>query len=190
MKNKKSQILKTKQIIPEKRKNCEKGSSLVEILFAVAILSILMIGILQMFSAAYVVNKYSALKTLEAYKCEQVAENIRMLRRLAIANAGVLPASVQNSGVNFLQDGFIGFLPFNSGDDPGLWAYWGPGGANVIEEPHQTFRLFYRISTNPQSGNLSLTVVAVPSDKIEDGQDPFNNPVSAYGRVEYVTEMR
>ncbi|HNQ77234.1 MAG TPA: hypothetical protein PK747_07805 [Acidobacteriota bacterium] len=162
----------------------EKGSSLVEVLIALFVLMVLLIGILQMFSAAFVINQKSSLKTLQAYKCQQVAENIRMAR-LIIVSTGNPPL---NSGITF-NDGFVYPLPYESGDDG--WAYWGPAGANVVEEEGAKYRLYYRMNQQLLLSGASvwnLTVTAVEAAKIEAGEDPYDDRPNLR-RVEYVTQM-
>lgn len=163
----------------------EKGSSLVEVLIALFVLMILLIGILQMFSAAFMINQKSSLKTLEAYKCQQIAENVRMARILTIAAAGVPPV---NSGIEF-TDGFTYTMPYTAGDDG--WAYWGPAGANIVEEEGAKYRLYYRMNQELLASGASvwnLTVTAVEASKIEDGENPYDDKPSLR-RVEYVTQM-
>lgn len=168
-------------VIREKPVN-EKGSSLVEVLIALFVLMVLLVGILQMFSAAFVINRKSSLKTLQAYKCQQVAENIRMARRIFNTTA-VVPAG---SGIQF-ADGFTYSLPAYAGDAE--WAYWGPAGANIIEEEHARYRLYYRIDQAAGVGvtALNVTVTAVETDKIVGGQTPYVQ--TNLRRVEYVTQM-
>lgn len=168
-------------VIREKPLN-EKGSSLVEVLISLFVLMVLMVGILQMFSAAFVINQKSSLKTLEAYKCQQVAENIRMARIISNATGNV-PVG---SGIQFL-DGFVYSMPTYAGDSD--WAYWGPAGANIIEDEHAKYRLYYRIDQVAGVGvtAFNVTVTAVEADKVVGGQTPYTQ--TNLRRVEYVTQM-
>ena len=163
-----------------RQNNREKGSSLVEVLISLFVLMVLMIGILQMFSAAFVINQKSSLKTLEAYKCQQVAENIRMVRRIMASTGGVPPGGI------VLADNTIGTLPYMSGD--ANWDYWGPAGANIVEQEGAPYRLFYRINQTVGAATWTITVTAVDASKIEDGQDPYQDQI-ALRRVEYVTQV-
>lgn len=165
--------------------NNEKGSTLVEILISMAILSFLLMGILQMFSAAFIINQRSATKTMMAYKCQQVAEVLRMVWNIN-RRTGMLPANALDSGIVF-QDGSIVILPYRSGDQH--WAYWGPNGANIIENPDAPCRLFYRITTDPLNHNLILTVTAVEAREINDGEDPYVAKPTAR-RIEYVLQLQ
>lgn len=167
----------------------EKGSSLVEILIAMAILLILMIGILQMYSAAFVVNQRSSLRTLEAYKCQQVAEIIRLNRRLI---AGGVPAPVD--GIQFVN-GFVLRLPaFPTDDNSELWGYWGPGGANVIPEVGEPYRIYINVTQPVGTQFFDVRVAAISIKDFEK----YNHPASLWAddglniarRVEYVTRMQ
>ncbi len=173
--------LSFKKIIPAG----EKGSSLIEVLIALFVLMVLLIGILQMFSAAFVINQKSSLRTLQAYKCQQIAENVRMARIITVAN-GVPPL---NSGIQF-TDGFTYAMPYMAGDDG--WTYWGPAGANIVEEEEAKYRLYYRMGqeVDPAGGApvWNLTVTAVEASKLNDGENPYDDRPNLR-RVEYVTQM-
>ena len=54
-----------------------RGSSFVEVLLAMTIMALVLVGILQMFSVSLIVNKGSAARTQMLFKCQQVVENIR-----------------------------------------------------------------------------------------------------------------
>ena len=168
------------------KNNREKGSSLVEVLIAMAILLILMIGILQMYSAAFVVNQRSSLRTLEAYKCQQVAEIIRLNRRL-IAGGALAP----NDGIQFV-DGFVMQLPYSDGDP--FWDYWGPGQANVIPERGEPYRIFVRVEQPMGAQFFNIRVASVTdSDWRKKGEPPTlwgDDPHFFLGRVEYVTRVQ
>lgn len=162
----------------------EKGSSLVEILFAVAILSILMIGILQMFSYAFVINQRSSQRTFQAYKCQQVAELIRLDRQLEI-QWQVVP----NNGVVF-ADNTIYALPYIASDPN--WDYWGPDGANVIEEPGGQYRIFVRVNQPAGTSVWDVRIAAVSAKEyLEKGSpaNPWEGAGNALRRVEYVTRI-
>src|SRR5450759_3572052 len=54
-----------------------RGSSFVEVLLAMAIMALVLVGILQMFSVSLIISKGSAARTQMLFKCQQVVENIR-----------------------------------------------------------------------------------------------------------------
>lgn len=165
----------------------EKGSSLVEILIAMAILAILMIGILQMFSYALVVNKRSAMRTFMAYKCQQVAEIIRLNRQLVTRWSVPVPP---NDGIQ-LVDGFERQLPYDSNEPD--WAYWGPQGANVFNEERPPYRIFVRVEQIAGTQNFDIRVASISDNDWRSK----GSPASVWGandlfarRVEYVTRIQ
>ena len=56
-----------------------RGSSFIEILVSLAILAVVMVGILQMFSLSLLTNLGSAARTDLLYKAQQVVENLRLI---------------------------------------------------------------------------------------------------------------
>src|ERR1039458_5856971 len=54
-----------------------RGSSFVEVLLAMTIMTLVLVGILQMFSVSLIINKGAAARTQMLFKCQQVVENIR-----------------------------------------------------------------------------------------------------------------
>ncbi len=154
------------------RETRERGSSLIEVLIALFIMMILMIGILQMFSVACVVNVGSAARTEMTYKCEQVVENLRYIYHVSTANKDLPnhqnPTILVQSGVS-LADGTHN-LPYTGTE--ANYAYWGPNGADVIEAPNGPYRLSYTVVSqlymppiNGGGGNnyLTITISAVPA---------------------------
>lgn len=162
----------------------EKGSTLVEILISMAILSFLLVGILQMFGAAFVINQRAATKTLQAYKCQQLSEVIRIVWNIT-RETGIMPPSANDSGIQF-QSGFIGVLPYNAGDPH--WSFWGPSGANIVETSQATYRLFYRIDSDPTNSNMILTTTAVEAKLMNDGEEPYVGRPNLR-RIDYVLQL-
>jgi hypothetical protein len=156
----------------------QKGSSLIEVLISLFVLMILMVGILEMFSAAMVINQRSSLRTQEAYKCQQVAEIIRMSR--------FLPVNAVNQ---YVAGNYT--LPYSDTDDN--WDFWGPAGANIIEETDGPFRMYYSLANVPATANnFTLTVVAVSNQEfLQKGSpaDPWTGTGLSLRRVEYVTQF-
>lgn len=145
-----------------------RGSSFIEILIALAIIAVLMVGILQMFSLALLTNLGSAARTDLLYKAQQVVENLRLVYYLqgptemndtARANSGV-PMTIAPT------DPFTPiYLPYFNGDTRTTlkWAYWGPDGFNIVESE----RLPYRLSYTVEARNVDfwlITVTATPVD--------------------------
>lgn len=149
----------------------EAGSSLIEVLIALFIMMILMIGILQMFSVACVVNASSSARTEMTYKCQQIVENLRYIYHVSTVNKD-LPNHqntliLAQAGVNF-ADGTYN-LPYTGGE--ANYSYWGPNGADVIEQPNGPYRLSYTVVSQlylpapgalPGNNYLTITVSAIP----------------------------
>ena len=166
-------------------KEGQKGSTLVEILISMVILSFHLVGILQMFGAAFIINQRSATKTLQSYKCQQLSEVIRIVWNIN-RETGMLPPSASDSGIQF-QNGFIGILPYNNGDQN--WSFWGPAGANIVELPKAPYRLFYRIENDPTNNNLILTTTAVEAKLLNNVEEPYVQRQDVR-RVEYVLQLQ
>jgi hypothetical protein len=108
-------------------------------------------------------------------------ENLRIVGGL-VANGGGKVTPPANSGITFVTGIFT--LPYD-GTEP-EYAYWGPGGANIVEQPNAPYRLFYRLDRD--GSLLRVTVTAVEASELTTGQDPYNTSVKR--RVEYVSELR
>lgn len=150
-----------------------------------AILSIMVAGILQLFSLALLASAGAAARTELLFKCQQVVENVRFcygLTRRTPALPVPAGAGVPSPIVAGTYD-----LPYLSSD--GGYAYWGPGGANVIEEDKGPFKIFYTIE--PSSGAASnflwiVTVSAVPTDDAAAARRFFGIGLRGFKRVDYV----
>jgi len=138
-----------------------RGSSLIEVLLAFAIMGILMVGILQMFSVALVVSAGAGARTQLLFKCQQVVENIRYYVSVVRAG-GTLPA---NTGIPVSFTAGTTFnLPYD-GSEP-EWAFWGPNGANVMEDVKGPYQISYSVeqsSTTALNPVWIITVTAVPT---------------------------
>jgi hypothetical protein len=145
-----------------------RGSSFVEVLLAMTIMALVLVGILQMFSVSLIINKGSAARTQMLFKCQQVVENIRWFYYVTTPHPP-LPALAAPTGtfIPALGAGTVN-LPYLSGD-PG-YAFWGPTGANVIERDNGPYKISYTI-VNDLTQQLKsgvnvwvITVSAVPTD--------------------------
>ena len=143
-----------------------RGSSFVEVLLAMSIMALVLVGILQMFSVSLIVNKGAAARTQMLFKCQQVVENIRWYY-FVTQNSVAAPIG---TGIPALGATTVN-LPY-TGLEP-EWAFWGPAGANVMEAPNGPYKIRYVIQQDPaQSSPLSvppavvwvITVSAVPTD--------------------------
>ena len=137
----------------------------------------------------------SAARTDLTYKCQQVVENIRYVQFLRNGNVTGIPAPL-SSATGIPDPPVVGTkytLPYTSGDSG--WTYWGPAGANVMEDPAGgAFQIFYRFA---DSGTLwTVTVTAQPTSKASGGSvtpgsgKAFLGTVSQTKSVEYVAQLR
>ena len=140
-----------------------RGSSFVEVLLAMTIMALVLVGILQMFSVSLLVNKGAAARTQMLFKCQQVVENIRWYYYVTSRSLAV----PLNTGIPALGAATVN-LPYVTTDAG--WDFWGPQGANVIEVDNGPYRITYRIendaaqSLNDGVNVWVITVSAVPTN--------------------------
>ena len=167
----------------------QRGSSLIEVLVAMAILSIMMAGILQLFSLALLASAGAAARTELTFRCQQVVENIRFnvcLQRRGLSTAPI--TGITNPLVPGTYD-----LPYKSGT--ALWTsdypYWGPTGANVITESGGPYKLQFSIAQSSASVNAMwvITVSAIPTDDPTAARRFFGLGLKNYKRVDYVASF-
>lgn len=146
-----------------------RGSSFIEILIALAILALLMVGILQMFSLALLTNVGSGARTDLLYKGQQVVENLRLIYGLArTGNPGARAAS----GVPGTLEATAGpiYLPHTDGDSGTslTWAYWGPSGFAIVEEEFLPYRISYTVEdADPAFWLVTVTATPVDNPRLE-----------------------
>ena len=140
-----------------------RGSSFVEVLLAMTIMALVLVGILQMFSVSLIINKGAAARTQMLFKCQQVVENIRWYYYVT-SNSLAAPVG---TGIPALGATTVN-LPYD-GTEP-EYAFWGPTGANVIERANGPYQISYTIKDDPlQTLNTGavvwvITVSAVPTN--------------------------
>jgi hypothetical protein len=173
------------------RRPFEKGSSLLEVLIALMIMLFLMIGILQMFSMAYLTNLGSGARTEMTYKCQQLAENMRFLNYLAKNGLAVpsgtgltLPLTAgTTSPVN---------LPYTD-TELSSSPYWGPAQSSVVDGPDMPYRLSYQIADGdagvspPAPGFWLITVSATPNQSASTRR--YMGAGISHKRVDYVSQI-
>ncbi len=145
-----------------------RGSTFIEILIALSILALLIVGVLQMFSLALLTNVGSGARTDLLYKGQQVVENLRLVYGLARTGN---PAARTASGVPSTISATTApiYLPHYDGDSTSLnWAYWGPNGFGIVEEEYLPYRLSYTVEDRDPSFWL-VTVTATPVDNPQLG---------------------
>lgn len=162
-----------------------RGSSLIEVIVAMAILSIMVAGILQLFSLALLSSAAAAARTELLFKCQQVVENIRFCYALTRRNPpGTPPAS---SGVPAALAPGTYNLPYTSSDAG--WDYWGPNGANVMQQSSGPYQISYSIARSSAGINALwiVTVTAIPTPRTVNASSRFLGLTLESGkRVDYV----
>ncbi len=171
-----------------------RGSSFVEVLLAMSIMALVLVGILQMFSVSLIVNKGSAARTQLLFKCQQVVENIRWY--YYVTSRGLATDAVIGTTDIPALGAVTRNLPYLSGDSG--WAFWGPAGANVMETSNGPYQISYRIA---QDANQTLnsgvavwviTVSAVPTTAAAAAGDSRYLGIGTNGggkRVDYVAQF-
>ena len=165
------------------RLRSRRGGSLVEVLVAMAILAMLMVGVLQLFSIALVTDSGAAARSDMTLKAQQVAENLRYLHFLRSGTTFAVP---DGRMLVAPAAGATATLPYQSGGTG--WAYWGPAGANVIEEENPAYRVSYAYSASTTPGFLFLTV-SVTSAVPGDTSMSYVGDSAKAKRVDYVCQV-
>jgi type II secretory pathway pseudopilin PulG len=125
----------------------ERGLTIVEVLVALALLALISLGILAMFSASVTANMGALAKTDLIYRCQRVAETIRVQHALSR-----LTSPTNNATCCPLTDGTTTVPP------TGCSAFWGsaPNGA-AVTEANAPFALAYTITTNGAVRDVTVT---------------------------------
>jgi type II secretory pathway pseudopilin PulG len=138
------------------RRRRERGSSLVEVLIAFVIMMVISLSVLQLFSMAMAVNLGSLARTELTYKAQHVAEVIRVLQALGRQTPPVDLSGQSGIPVPLASGTYR--LPVRPTDAYG--AFWGPLGANVLEEPP---RVRLVVSVDDRGTVWVVTVEALPN---------------------------
>ncbi len=144
----------------------QRGAMLIEVLVALLILLLIMVGVMQLFAAALVSDRAADARTELSFKAQQVVEVLRMANAVA-RTSNPLPAALSqaNTGISFPISAAKQYtvLPLTSSDS--CWAFWGPGGTGVIDGEGVPYMIGYQITdgdTSGAAGNWVLTVTALP----------------------------
>ena len=176
-----------------------RGSSFIEVLLAMTIMALVLVGILQMFSVSLVINKGSAARTQMLFRCQQVVENIRYfyyLNRNATPTPALLTDTGHVTGSAMAVPGTLPiplsevaqtFLPYVSTD--ATWTYWGPTGANVLEQESGPYKISYTIKQDPAQNVWVITVSAIPTD-VATATHYFGIGLQSGKRVDYVAQFQ
>ena len=179
-----------------KRKGRARGSSLVEVLVAIAIMALMMVGILQMFSVALVTNYGSAARTEMTYKAQQVVENLRLIYFFVRGGNNAL-ATAAGVATTLAVTPQPVLLPVSSSDSGTslTWAYWGPSGANCVEGANQPYRLGYSVTDGGAFWIVTATATPVDNPAAPIGGTPVPGTRRSLGegskvkRVDYVAQL-
>jgi len=168
-----------------------RGSSFVEVLVAMTLMALVLVGILQMFSVSLIVNKGSAARTQMLFKCQQVVENIRWYYYVTQNIVAIPPAT----GIPpVLGATPTTYLPYTTGELTAL-PFWGPTGANVMEVANGPYQISYTIAQDASITTAVvwvITVSAVPTAVAGGAGAPRYFGISTSGssgkRVDYVAQ--
>jgi hypothetical protein len=169
------------------RRRRARGSSLIEVMVAMAIIMIMMVGVLEMFSLSLLQNHGSAERTQLTYKAQQIVDTIRLSQYMGKQASPKMAAS---AGIAYpIADtlGLFKALPY-SGTEL-TYGFWGPPpGLNVIEKPNDRYRLFYKVAS-ASLAVMNVTVVAIPADSLSltSGSPSFD---SSFGVTNAPTDGR
>jgi hypothetical protein len=156
-----------------------------------------------MFSVSLVINKGSAARTQMLFKCQQVVENVRYfyyLNRAGAATPAILTDGGHASGAAMATPGTLPlpldvthgdvdktFLPYAATD--ATWAYWGPTGANVMEQENGPYKISYTIKRDALQNVWVITVSATPTD-VATATRYFGVGLASGKRVDYVAQFQ
>lgn len=149
----------------------ERGLTLIEVLVSFFILFVVTLAVLQLLSMAYLVNLGSMIRSDLSYRAERVVETVRLEKfRVKTPPAIEDPCCPLGAGANKTI----------SASDVGCMAFWGPQGANVVENGAR-----YELSYNIDPNN-SVTVAALP---LTSGPNVYLGP-AATKAVVYVAQLQ
>lgn len=137
---------------PTRRRGGEKGTTLIEVLIAMFVLLLLILGVLQLFSVSMAMNLGAGARTEMTYKAMEVMEVLRW------ANSAEAPVAWAGRAP-LMPDGEYP-LPTNSGEAG--WDFWGPptgtspNALNVLQEENGPFMVSYTVT---DTGTDYLVVV-------------------------------
>ena len=150
---------------PRKRRD-QRGAMLIEVLVALLILLLIMVGVMQLFAAALVSDRGSDARTELSFKAQQVVEVLRMANAVARTSSTVPSALSQaKTGISFPISAAKQYteLPRSSSDS--YWGFWGPDGTGVVDDEGARYVIGYEITngdTSGAAGNWVITVTAQP----------------------------
>ncbi len=121
----------------------DRGTSLIEVLVASAVMAVLMVGVLQIFSLALITNYGSAARTDLTYRAQQVVENLRMIQYFA-KNGNTGPATDAGITATASGTGSYSIPPTASGTVSYTNVWWTAAG--VVVDDTDPFRITYSVT--------------------------------------------
>ncbi len=161
----------------------ERGTSLVEVLVALLIFLFLMVGVLQMFTLAYLVNQGSGARTEMTYKAQQVLENLKFLNNIS-RNGGTLPANLTPVAFPLVAGASFDLSTLSSSDL--ATSYWGPSVSNVVDAQDARYALVVNVADGGARWVVTVTARANPSANVTT---PYIHGTGKYKEVDYVAEL-
>jgi len=150
----------------------ERGAMLIEILVALLILLVIMVGVMQLFAAALVSDRGSQARTELSYRAQQTIEVIRMANAIVRSAGGTVPEALKASktGITFPITAKIDPTELPSGPSDEYWDFWGPNGTGVgvIDSENPRYVIKYEVvdgDLNGSPGAWLLRVVAYPRSR-------------------------
>lgn len=152
--------------IPSRRR-AQRGMMLAEVLVALLIMMFIMIGIVQLLSAALVSDRAAEARTELSYKAQQVVQVLRMAH--SIARQGTVPSTLAPAATGFTVPiaATQTYTELPQDDSESFWAFWGPTGAGVMETDAR-YTIGYEIEDGANIGGTDddnmwiVTVTAEP----------------------------
>ncbi len=127
----------------------ERGLTLIEVLVAMALFFVIAVAVLQLYAASVAINLGAVARTDLVYRCERVVETIRWVEALKHQDT---PPDLSGYGIDLVgQAGSTVSLPTDATN-----AYWGTGGANVIDATAK-YLLSYTVTDNVDFWTVTVT---------------------------------
>ncbi len=158
-----------------RKRASQSGMTLIEMLVALAILLVVAVAIIQLFSLSYLVNMGSLARTDLQYRAERVAESLRYLR--ALPDTVTIP-----SGCPDLRNVTGPVSPTTIPNDPSD-PCWGVAGFRVVEQVQNPFVLSYEITDGGP-----VWVITVTARPAGTGPRYLGMAIAAKG-VRYVAQV-
>ena len=145
----------------------ERGAMLIEVLVALLILLVIMVGVMQLFATALVSDRGSDARTELSFKAQQTVEVIRMANAVVRTAGGTVPANLTQAktGLSLPISNTVSYRELPSGSNDAYWDFWGPNGTGVIDQANPRYVIGYEIvdgDANGSPGTWLIRVVARP----------------------------